>query len=247
MRNIKLTIEYDGTNYKGWQRQANGLTVQEVIEDKLAAITGEKIKIKGSGRTDSGVHALAQVASFKTGSNKMTPDQLAKALNSALPEDIAITGCEEVPDDFHAQYSSKSKIYFYQILNRPYPSALLRTRTWFRRNELDIESMEKAVRYLKGEHDFRLFAHANITVRSTHRTVYYADLWKEGDLVIFEIEANGFLKRMVRMIVGTLVEVGKGNMSPTQFRELLNGKREHGEFHIPSAPARGLFLKEVKY
>lgn len=247
MRNIRLTIEYDGTNYKGWQRQANGITIQEVIENKLSKITDETIKINGSGRTDSGVHALAQVANFKTENAKMTPDQLAKALNSALPEDIVITGCEEVSPEFHAQYSSKSKTYYYQILNRPYPSALMRTRTWFRRNELDIGSMKEAAGYLKGEHDFRLFAHANITVRSTTRTIYSASLRKEGDLIIFEIEANGFLKRMVRMIVGTLVEIGKGNMSPSQFRELLKGKSEYGRFHIPSAPARGLFLKEVKY
>lgn len=246
MRNIRIIIEYDGTNYKGWQRQANGITVQEVIENKLSGITGETIKIHGSGRTDSGVHALAQVASFKTENHKMTPDQFAKALNSELPNDIVICGCDEVPGDFHAQYSAKSKTYLYQILNRPYPTALLRNRTWFRRNELNIDDMKAAAGCLKGEHDFRLFAHANITVRSTVRKVYSAGIVRNGDLIIFEIEASGFLKRMVRMIVGTLAEVGKGGMTPEQFTELLSGKNPEN-LRLPSAPARGLFLKEVKY
>lgn len=246
MRNIKLTIEYDGTNYSGWQRQANGITIQQVIEETLSGITRENIKIHGSGRTDSGVHALAQVANFKTDNTKMTTEQFAKALNSSLPKDIVICGSEEVPADFHAQYSAKSKTYFYQVLNRPYPTALLRTRSWYRKDLLDAHAMVEAAGYLEGEHDFKLFAHANISVKTTVRTVYYTNLYRDGDLIIFEIEANGFLKRMVRMIMGTLVEVGKGNMTPGQFKDLLEGENPEN-LRIPSAPARGLFLKEVKY
>lgn len=246
MRNIKITIEYDGSNYKGWQRQSNGITVQEVIETKLSELTGEDIKIFGSGRTDSGVHAMAQVANFRTVC-KLTPVQITKAMNSLLPEDIVILDSQEADPDFHAQYSSKSKTYIYQILNRSTPTALLRTKTWFRRNKLDLDLMKEAVKYLKGEHDFRLFAHANITVKTTVRTVYAASIYRDEDLIIFEIEANGFLKRMVRMLVGTLVEVGKGNLTPENFGKLLNGYAKIENLNIPSAPARGLFLKQVKY
>lgn len=245
MRNIKITIEYEGTNYKGWQRQANGITVQEVIEGVISGITGDDVKVYGSGRTDSGVHAIGQVANFKTESGLNTV-QLIKAMNTSLPADIVVTDCEEVPADFHSQYSAKKKTYMYRILNRPYPSALLKNTTWFRRNELDVGAMQKAVGELVGEHDFRLFAHANITVRTTVRTIYSAKLSRKNDLIIFEIEANGFLKRMVRMITGALYLIGAGKMTIDQFCGMLNG-RELKNVNIISAPARGLILKKVDY
>jgi len=245
MRNIKITIEYEGTSYKGWQRQANGITVQEVIENVLSKITGEVIKLFGSGRTDSGVHAIAQVANFKTESSLST-GQLMKGMNTSLPGDIVIIKCDEVPSDFHSQYSAKRKTYMYRILNRPHPSALLRHTTWFRRNKLDLESMRKAVELLPGEHDFRLFAHSDITVRTTVRTVYSANLTRRGDLLIFEIEANGFLKRMVRMITGALYQIGTGKMTIVEFGEMLNTKKPE-DINFISAPARGLFLKKVDY
>lgn len=244
MRNIKITIEYDGSGYVGWQRQPSGPTIQETIETSLATMTGERVKLLGSGRTDSGVHALGQVASFRTGTS-LSPSDIQKGLNSLLPRDIVITGAEEAEPDFHAQLSAKSKTYIYKILSRPYPSAILRDRAWFIPYPLKARLMDEAARALIGEHDFRAFAQAEATVKSTVRTVLAARITKRRDLIEFTIEADGFMKRMVRLIVGTLAQVGKEKITPSQFREIL----ESGEKtkHVHAAPARGLYLKEVRY
>lgn len=244
MRNIRITIEYDGSGYVGWQRQPSGPTIQESIETSLMTITGEKVKLLGSGRTDSGVHALGQVASFRTGTT-LSPSDLQKGLNSLLPKDIVITDAEEADPDFHAQLSAKSKTYIYKILNRPYPSALLRDRAWFVPYPLKARLMGEAAHSLIGEHDFRAFAQAEATAKSTVRTVLAAKVTKRRDLIEFSIEADGFMKRMVRLIVGTLAEVGREKITPTQFREIL----ESGEKtkHVHAAPAKGLYLKEVRY
>lgn len=244
MKNIKLTIEYDGTNYSGWQRQANGTTIQEIIEDTLKKITGEDIRIFGSGRTDAGVHAIAQVANFKTGS-RMSPFQLMRALNTSLPRDISIIGSEDADEKFHAQYSAKEKTYLYRILNRQSRSPLERYLSWFVMNDLDMEKMTEAVRMLKGEHDFRAFAHADRSVKTTVRTVRKVSLKRKGDIIELEITAGGFLKRMVRLIAGTLVQVGRDRLSVEQFAQLLSdGKKEN---RVLAAPPQGLFLKKVKY
>lgn len=245
MRNIRLIIEYDGTNYFGWQRQPQGDTIQAVLETALERITGEKITVIGSGRTDSGVHALAQVANFKTKS-QMTPLQFQKALNSILPKDIVIKEASDVDPDFHSQLSAKSKVYIYVILNRSYPSALERLRAWSIQDPLDLTRMEEAARMVIGEHDFRGFALSKLGVKTTVRRVLSAELRTKPDgRIEFEIEATGFLKGMVRLIVGTLVQVGKGKITPEDFREILeSGERRN--FAI-AAPAMGLFLKEVKY
>jgi len=244
LRNIRITIEYDGSGYVGWQRQPSGPTIQESIETSLMTITGEKVKLLGSGRTDSGVHALGQVASFRTGTT-LSPSDLQKGLNSLLPKDIVITDAEEADPDFHAQLSAKSKTYIYKILNRPYPSALLRDRVWFVPYPLKARLMGEAAHSLIGEHDFRAFAQAEATAKSTVRTVLAAKVTKRRDLIEFSIEADGFMKRMVRLIVGTLAEVGREKITPTQFREIL----ESGEKtkHVHAAPAKGLYLKEVRY
>lgn len=245
MRNIKLKIEYEGTNYCGWQTQLNLPTVQQTIEESLCKITSENIKIFGSGRTDSGVHACEQVANFKT-STELSSRQILKALNSILPADIAITEVEEADIDFHSQYSCSSKIYEYLILNRESPSALLRNRVWFIQRKLKISSMKEASLLLIGEHDFSAFAKSDLTVKTTVRTIKKVNLKKNrAGLIKFEIEANGFLKRMVRLIVGTLVEVGKGKISPAQFGDILkNGIKTQ---HVVSAPPHGLYLKKVLY
>jgi tRNA pseudouridine38-40 synthase len=244
MRNIKLTIEYDGSGYVGWQRQPSGPTIQETVEASLGKITGEKIKLLGSGRTDSGVHALGQVASFRTGTT-LSPSELQKGLNSLLPKDIVITDAEEAEPGFHAQLSAKSKTYIYKILSRPYPSALLRERAWFIPYPLKARLMDEAAGMLIGEHDFRAFAQSEAAVKSTVRTVLDAGITRRKDVLEFSIEADGFMKRMVRLIVGTLVEVGKEKITPEEFRRIL----ESGEKtkHVHAAPARGLYLKEVKY
>lgn len=244
MKNIKLEIEYIGTNYNGWQRQPNKPSIQETIEDSIEKITGEKTVLLGSGRTDSGVHALGQVANFRTNSN-LTPIQFRKALNSTLPEDISITKVLKVSSGFHSQYDSKSKTYLYKILNRSYPSAHLNNSTWQVQQPLNLNKMKEAAKFLIGTHDFKVFAHSGLTVKTTERKVIKANLKKKKDLIEFEIEANGFLKRMVRMIAGTLVNVGKEKIIPSDFKKILKtGKKNH---FIRSAPAHGLFLKKVKY
>jgi len=245
MRNIKLLIEYDGSGYHGWQRQPDGPTIQETIENSLSKITGENISLHGSGRTDSGVHALGQVANFNT-ECRVRAEEFQKGLNSLLPKDIVILGAEEAAPEFHAQFSSKSKVYIYKILNRPYRSALLRKRVWHVPYRLAPGAMSEAARELVGEHDFSAFAQAGAEVKSTVRTVTSAELKNSGeDIIEFTVEAEGFLKRMVRLIAGTLVQVGKGRLSPGEFADILNSG-EKNKF-VLAAPPFGLYLKEVRY
>ena len=245
MRNIKLLIEYDGTNYLGWQVQAKGLTIQGVIEEKLTLLTGEKIGLIGSGRTDAGVHALGQVASFKTKS-RMETRTLWKALNSLLPSDIVIQKVEEVEEDFHARKNPKSKVYEYRILNREVRSPFHRVYAWHIPQRLDLKEMKRAARMLVGEHDFSCFRSVGTPTKTTVRRVFRSE-WKRNQegFLRFEIEATGFLKQMVRAIVGTLVDVGKGRISVEGFREILESKDRSKAG--PTAPAHGLFLLEVKY
>lgn len=245
MRNIKLLIEYDGTNYQGWQVQPKGPTIQGVLEEKLGLLTGQPVRLFGSGRTDSGVHALSQVAHFKTQS-QMDIRTIQRALNSLLPHDIVIQKAEEVGEGFHARKHSKSKIYEYRILNRNLRSAFHRGYVWHIPQKLNLTEMKKATQILVGEHDFSSFRSVGTPTRTAVRKVSRAE-WKRGrdGLIRFEIEANGFLKQMVRAIVGTLVEVGKSKMKAVEFRKILDSKdrKKAG----PTAPAQGLFLKEVKY
>jgi tRNA pseudouridine38-40 synthase len=245
MRNIKLLIEYDGTNYQGWQVQPKGPTIQGILEEKLGLLTGESVQLFGSGRTDSGVHALGQVAHFKTQS-RMDIRTIQRALNSLLPHDIVIQKVEDVDEGFHARKHSKSKVYEYRILNRNLRSAFHRGYVWYIPQKLNLIEMKKATQSLVGEHDFSSFRSVGTATRTAVRRVSRAE-WKRGrdGLIRFEIEANGFLKQMVRAIIGTLVEVGKGKMKAVEFRKILDSKdrKEAG----PTAPAQGLFLKEVKY
>ena len=245
MKNVKIIIEYDGTDYHGWQCQANLPTVQKTIEDAIRKITGENVKITGSGRTDAGVHAIGQVASFSI-ETQMDTETLRKALNSTLPRDISIIKAQEVPSGFHAQFSSRSKVYEYRIFNRPHPPALRRNRVWHVPEKLDTGKMKEAAAYLKGTHDFSVFATADITVKTTVRTVkrIHVKKTREG-IVLIEIEADGFLKRMVRMITGTLVQTGRGKLTPQGFGQILaEGQKTKDVF---TAPPQGLFLKEVIY
>ncbi len=245
LRNIRLVIEYDGTNYLGWQVQAEGLTVQGMIEEKLAVLTGEAIHLIGSGRTDAGTHALGQVANFKTRS-QMEVHAFQKALNSLLPPDIVIREVEEVGEDFNARRSAKSKIYEYRIWNRSIRSAFHREYAWHHPQRLNIREMKIATRILIGEHDFSSFRSVGTPTRTAIRKVFRAE-WKrdkEGFLR-FEIEANGFLKQMVRAIVGTLVEIGRGRIGVDEFRRILDSRDR--SLAGPTAPAHGLFLKEVLY
>jgi tRNA pseudouridine38-40 synthase len=244
VKNFKITIEYDGGRYCGWQRQTHDPTIQAEIEKALKTITGQKITVIGSGRTDAGVHAHAQVANFKCDA-KLNAQDFSGAINSLTPDDIVITGCEDVDDTFHARYSVKSKIYLYKILNRSNPAALFRQYAWHIRKELNLEAMRSAIPHLIGSHDFKAFEGAGSPRSHTTRCVLGASLSKEAQYLMFEIEADGFLRFMVRNIVGTLVEVGLGKLTPDDFKRILESKDRSQAG--ATAPAHGLFLKNVNY
>ena len=245
VRNFKIIIEYDGSNYCGWQRQNNDPTIQKAIEQALMKMTDQKISVIGSGRTDAGVHAYGQVANFKC-DTQLEAGDFQGGLNSLTPEDIVISACERVPDEFHARFSAKSKIYQYRILNRPNPAAIMRQYAWHIRKALDLAAMRTALPHLIGSHDFKAFEGAGSPRAHTIRNVLSANLREESDNnLVFEIEANGFLRYMVRNIVGALVETGLGKISPLDVRHILESK---DRTHAPAtAPAQGLFLVKVNY
>lgn len=245
MRNIKLLIEYDGTNYHGWQVQSNALTIQEVIEQKIEVMTRQRVHVIASGRTDAGVHALGQVANFKTESS-IPVDGFQRGLNSLLPPDIIIISAEEVDGQFHAQHWAKWKTYRYVILNDENPSAIYRNYSWHMPRPLDVRRMQEASKALLGRQDFSSFQGADADTEDPVREVFRAEWAAEGSRFLhFTVEADGFLKHMVRNMVGTLAEVGQGKISPEEFRQILTARdrRRAGM----TAPAQGLFLVEVKY
>ena len=245
MRNIKLLIEYDGTNYHGWQIQPNATSIQETIENRLQKITQEEIRLIAAGRTDAGVHAIEQVANFSTKS-RLDINNIQRGLNSLLPPDIAIKEISEAEQDFHARYSAKSKIYRYVILNRRFPSPLYRNFSWFIPFNFNIEEMKKAAQYLLGKHDFSSFKASRCNSHNPIREVYGISVDKDTKgFIIFEIEANAFLKQMVRNIVGTLTDVGKEKMGAVEFEEILRAK-DRKKAGI-TAPPQGLFLVKIKY
>lgn len=245
MPNFKISIEYDGSNYHGWQRQAADRTIQGEIETALMTMTGHRITLTGSGRTDAGVHARNQVANFQC-ETRLAPEAFHKGLNSLLPEDIVITSCEMAPETFHARYDAKSKIYHYRMLNRPLPVAISRQYAWHIRKKLDLEAMRNALRFIAGTHDFKAFEGSGSPRTDTVRCILHADLvHTDGGYIVFKIEGDGFLKFMVRNIVGTLVNVGLGKMTPDDFKRVLDSK-DRGLAGI-TAPPHGLFLMDVKY
>jgi len=244
-RNIKMILEYDGTRYHGWQRQANGLTVQEVLEEGISTITQEDIRVIGSGRTDAGVHALGQVAHFRTNSNIHTRG-LLQGINSLLPWDIVVKELAETDASFHARYDVKSKIYLYQIYLGTVRPALCRQYAWFIHDTLDLERMKEAAQLLLGTSNFASFCAANCDIRNHVRTVMAVDMAMDNSgMAKFFIEADGFLKYMVRNIVGTLVDVGRGKLSGAELMNIVEARDRRRAGH--TAPAHGLFLKEVKY
>lgn len=244
-RNIKLTIEYDGTRYHGWQRQKGDRTLQGEIENALATMTGQNITLIGSGRTDAGVHALGQTANFQCRA-RLTPEAFQKGLNSLLDDDIVIRECREVPLRFHARFDARSKTYHYRILNRSLPSAMDRLYVWHIRRPLDLAAMEDAASRLLGEHDFKAFEGAGSPRAHTRRRVFQAKPMSEPfGMVVFKIQAEGFLRYMVRNIVGTLADVGIGKITPSDFQDILeSGDRGRAG---ATAPPRGLFLMHVDY
>lgn len=244
MRNIKLIIEYDGSNYSGWQRQDNALTVQEVVEKALFRLTGNKIDTIGSSRTDAGVHARGQVANFLTDST-IPPEKFASAINSKLPRDVSIISSEEVDIDFHSRYSSKGKKYSYTIINRSAPPAYMKNFYAYYPYKLNFENMKKAAECLIGTHDFAAFKSEGGSVKTSVRTIWNIDLRKDKDMILLEIEGDGFLYNMVRIIVGTLVEIGRGRKSPEMMPIILESKTR--KMSGQTAPASGLCLEKIYY
>jgi tRNA pseudouridine38-40 synthase len=245
MRNIRLTLEYDGAAYHGWQRQKNALTIQEVLETALTKLTREPVKLLGSGRTDAGVHAWGQVANFQTSSH-IPLKAFYAGLNSLLPRDIAVLDAAEAPLNFHARKSARAKTYEYRIINRKEPSPLNRRYAWVVRETLDPEAMARAAAILPGEHDFTAFRASGGSPGHAVREVLAA-AWHQGDAgrLRFSITANGFLRGMVRSLVGTMVEIGLGKRPPEDLAELLKSGDRTGAGS--TACAQGLFLVEVVY
>jgi tRNA pseudouridine38-40 synthase len=244
-RNIRLLLEYDGTGYHGWQRQLDALTIQQVLEEALQRLTGERIILIGSGRTDAGVHALGQTANFRTES-AIPLTAFHKGLNSLLPKDIAVLAAAEAPPEFHARKSARAKTYEYRILNRPTRSPLSGRYAWWIAPGLDLAAMAGAAAVLPGEHDFTAFRASGSDNHNPVRRVLAAE-WRDhpGGRLSFTITATGFLRGMVRSLVGTMVEVGRGKAPPTILAELLASGARH--LAGPTAPPQGLFLMEVFY
>jgi len=245
-RNIKMVLSYDGTQYHGWQWQKNALTIQAILEDKIQVLTREQVRVIASGRTDTGVHALHQVCHFFTHSD-MDPESIRKGLNSLLPEDILVRHAEQAPLDFHARYSVKTKTYEYRILNREHPDLFLRHYAWHVNRKLDMTRMEAGVSLLRGRHDFSSFKSARSDNLNPVREMIRAELHETLDsgLILFTFEADGFLRHMVRNIVGTAVEVGSGRISPDEFLKILEA-RDRKKAGL-KAPPQGLFLTMVRY
>jgi len=248
MINIKLTIEYEGTKYYGWQRQKSLLSIQGILEEKISQITQEKIILYGSGRTDSGVHALGQVANFNTNSS-IPLVELPLILNRLLPLDIRIKKAEGVDANFHARYSAVSKIYHYYVLNsnlnNNYLSIFLRNYVYCVYKKINLEEMKKASKFLQGKHDFTSFTCSGSRIRNWERTIKGINITRKGNIFCFRIEADAFLYKMVRTIVGTLLEVGRGEINYLEIKRILEAKNR--KMAGKTVPAKGLFLMKVKY
>lgn len=244
MRNIKLVIEYQGKDFNGWQKQPNKLNIQGEIERAIGSITGEEIDLIGSGRTDAGVHSFGQVANFKTNSN-IPIDKFALAINSKLKKSIVIKSAEEVDERFHSRYSVHSKKYHYVICNSPTGTAIYRELEYQFPIKLDVEKMQKAAKYFEGEHDFSAFKASGTSSKNSVRKIFKAEVFEKDERVYIELTGNGFLYNMVRIISGTLLEVGIGKIKPEEIPEIIESKdrKRAGK----TLPAVGLYLVEVNY
>lgn len=244
MRRIVLIFEYDGTNYVGWQIQPNGLSVQEVMRGAFFKLTGERITLHASGRTDSGVHAHAQTAHFDTES-RIPADRICFAMNTRLPSDIRVKASFEVPSDFHARYSVLKKHYLYTVNNAPHASAFTRNTALHVHYPLDLNRLNEAAFLFLGTHDFNAFRSSGGLNRSTERTVYCSEWTRDGDYLYYHVAGNGFLYNMVRIMVGTMLRIGQGLDEPSVISDALaNAERE---FAGDTAPAHGLALQRVEY
>lgn len=244
MRNIKLIIEYDGKSFNGWQKQPNKLNIQGEIEKAIGEITGEEIDLIASGRTDAGVHSLGQTANFKTNSN-IPIEKFPIAINSKLKKSIVIKSAEEVDERFHSRYSVKSKKYRYTINNSQYGSAIYRDMEYHFPFDLDVQKMQEAAQFFEGEHDFKAFKASGTSSKSSVRTIFKAEVIKNEDRIYIELTGNGFLYNMVRIISGTLVDVGTGKIKSEEIKDIIESKERIRAGK--TLPARGLCLVEVNY
>lgn len=241
---IKIKIEYDGTNFCGWQIQPNGRSVQEELELATEKITGVRLKVTGSGRTDSGVHAEGQIAHFDTEAT-IPPERFAAALNAVLPGDVKVLESGEAADDFNARFSAKRKTYRYKMYSSRFSHPLKDRYSVWMDHDLDCEKMNEAAARFVGEHDFRCFLAADSDVESTVRTIYSATVERRGEDISFTVEGNGFLYNMVRIMAGTLLAVGEGKITIEDVDKILDGKDR--KFAGKTMPARGLTLLNVFY
>jgi tRNA pseudouridine38-40 synthase len=241
---FKLTLEYDGTNYRGWQLQHNAVTLQGTIEAVLTRLFNEPVRLRVAGRTDAGVHALGQVACCKT-TKPITPDRLQRSLNGLLPADIVATKVEEVAETFNPRRDALSRIYHYRIWNHPWPSAIWARYSWHVPFPLTLGIMEEAAALVIGDHDFSSFQGADSVEHNPQRTVFRSTLYQQDGFLVYEIEARSFLRHMVRNIVGTLVDVGRGALSLEDFAQIF-AARDRTRAGL-NAPPQGLFLVEVIY
>lgn len=245
MRNIKLTIEYDGKDFNGWQKQPTKLNIQGTIEQAIKIVTGEDIDLMASGRTDAGVHAYGQVANFKTNSN-IPIDKIPIALNSNLKKSIRIISAEEVDEKFHSRLTCKKKTYRYIINNSEFSSAIYRNLETHIPQKLNVENMKKAVKYFEGEHDFKAFKASGTSNKSSVRTIYKAEVIQmQNNRIYIELTGNGFLYNMVRIIAGTLVEVGLNKIPPEEINKIIDSKDR--TLAGKTLPPNGLYLINVEY
>ncbi|MDO4288213.1 MAG: tRNA pseudouridine(38-40) synthase TruA [Eubacterium sp.] len=244
MRNIHIIVAYRGTHYAGWQRQPNGVTVEEKLREAIHSITGEWTTIYGSGRTDAGVHAHGQSANFHTDAS-IPPERFALAMNTKLPEDIRVMSSREVPEDFHSRFDARGKRYLYQLYLDKIADPFISDYAWQIERPLDMAAMERAAACFEGIHDFAGFMAAGSAVKDTVRTIHSIEFTKDDKLLTLAFTGNGFLYNMVRIITGTLVAVGLGKIGAGAIPEIIASKRR--EAAGITAPARGLFLDEVFY
>ncbi|MCC8029279.1 MAG: tRNA pseudouridine(38-40) synthase TruA [Lachnospiraceae bacterium] len=244
MRRIMLVVAYDGTNYRGWQLQSNGITIEEVLNDALTKLLGEEIRVIGASRTDSGVHSLGNVAVFDT-ETRIPPEKISYAVNQGLPDDIVVQQSSEVPSDWHPRHCDSRKTYEYRILNRAFPLPTRRLDTYFVYYDLNLDAMQKAAANLVGTHDFKSFCSAGTAAENTVRTLYSCELFRDGDVITIRVCGSGFLYNMVRIIAGTLIEVGIGRVHPDDIRRIL-AAGDRGAAG-PTAPAHGLTMIGIEY
>lgn len=242
MKNYKLTLEYDGTNYHGFQKQKEAPTIQGELEKSLFTWLRERVEVKGASRTDAGAHALGQVANFKTG-RETTPQEILKRTNAILPQDIAVIDVEEVDSSFHARKSARSRLYEYYVFKRKSPSPFFSRFSLHFPYPLSLEKMREASLLFKGKHDFSAFTTAQ-EVRNPEREIYQISVEEKGDFIVFSLHANSFLHNMIRNLVSSLLKVGRGEMSREELRDILKSK-EVGR--VEPIPSKGLFLVKVFY